>query len=184
MTFDEYREQQAWKDVQLSQCPFHPEGKCGFAEHGTYPRKFPEYCLIARWYCPTEHRTVSMLPDFFPSRFPGTLDEVEQAVNIADASASREQAAEALRSEITLPSALRWLRRRIKYVQEILNILAGLLCTQCPPDLPSFRKKYDLKFVLSHLRSIAGDHLQTLPPIIGFGPRHRHRYFPATISNN
>lgn len=130
------------------------------------------------------HRTVSMLPDFFPSRFPGTLDEVEQAVNIADTSVSQEQAAEALRPDITLPSALRWLRRRIKYVREILNILAGLLCTQCPPDLPCFREKCSVKSVLPYLRALAEDHLQSLPSIIGFGRRHRHRYSPLISSNN
>ena len=184
LTVEQYTEQQAWKQAKLEHCPFHPDGGCGFARHGTYPRKFPEYCLVARWYCPSEHCTISLLPDFFASRFPGTLDEVEQVVNIVETSISQEQAAENLRPEITLPSALRWMRRRIKYVREILNILAGLLSTECPPDLPSFREKYSVKAVLSHLRFFSEDYLQSLPPIIGFGTRHRHRYSPSMSSNN
>ena len=184
LTEKEYREQQAWHNIQLACCPFHPKGGCGFARHGTYPRKFPEYCLVARWYCPEKRCTISMLPDFFASRFPGTLDEVEHVVNVAEQSTSQEQAAESLRPDITLPSGLRWLRRRLKYVREILNILTGLLCTECPADLTSFRQKYGVQRVLSSLRSLCSEHLQSLPPIVGFGPRHSHRYSPCVSSNN
>ncbi len=82
VSIEEYLEQKAWEQARLPCCPFDPEGGCGLARHGTYPRKFPDYCLVARWYCPCERRTISLLPDFFASRFPGTLDEVEQTVNI------------------------------------------------------------------------------------------------------
>jgi len=184
LTEKEYRDQQAWNNVRLDCCPFHPDGGCGVSRHGTYPRKFPYYCLVARWYCPKEHRTISMLPDFFASRFPGTLDEVEHVVNVAEQATSQEQAAELLRPDITLPSGLRWLRRRLQYVLEILNILTGLLCTECPADLTSFRQKYGVRRVLSFLRSLCSEHLQSLPPIVGFGPRHHHRYSPRLSSNN
>jgi len=184
LTEEEYREQEGWKNVQLDHCPFHPEGGCGLSRHGTYPRKFPEYSLVARWYCPRQHCTISLLPDFFPSRFPGTLDEIEQVVNVANQAPSQEMAAELLRPELTLPAALRWLRRRIKYVREILNILTGLLCTECPPDLPSFRNKYGVQNVLPHLRSLCEEHLQSLPPVIGFGPRYPRRDFLSAPSNN
>ncbi len=139
---------------------------------------------MARWYCPSQHCTISLLPDFYASRFPGTLDEVEHVVNVAEQAPSQEAAAEILRPEITLPSALRWLRRRIKPVREILNILAGLLCTECPADLSSFREKYGVKAMLNHLRSLCEEHLQSLPPIIGFGPRHLRRDSLSTRSNN
>ena len=181
---EEYREQKGWKKVQLDCCPFHKQGGCGLSRHGTYPRKFPEYCLVARWYCPVKRCTISLLPDFFPSRFSGTLDEVEHAVNVADQVPSQEAAAEILRPEITLPSALRWLRRRIKPVREILNILTGLLCTECPADLPSFRKKYGVQRVLIHLRGLCEEHLQCLPPFIGFGPRRLWRDSLSALSNN
>ena len=130
------------------------------------------------------HQTIGLLPDFFASRFPGTLDEVEQAVNISQTHKNQEEAAEALRPEISLPSALRWLRRRLKYVKEALTILVGLLLTECPPDLASFRCKYGTDKVLVALRDIAESHLQSLPAIVGFCPRFRSRYCQPSISNN
>lgn len=146
------------------------------ASHGTYPRKFPEYCLVPRWYCPAACRSISLLPDFFASRLSGTLDEVEQIVNTAEAHKSQEKAAEALRPDISLPSALRWVRRRIKYVREILTILAGLLATECAPELVSFRMKFGTDRILTNLRQIAEEQLPSLPPIVGFGPRLGERY--------
>jgi hypothetical protein len=184
LTIEEYLEQKAWEQVELKSCPFHPDGGCGLAKHGFYPRKYPKYCLVARWYCPDAHRTISMLPDFFASRLPGTLDEVEQVVNTALSCKSQEQAAEVLRPDINLTSGLRWLRRRIGYVQEALTLMVGLLVTQCAPILAAFRKKYDTDSVLTKLRDIARVHLPSLPPVIGFGPRSHARYCHSVSSNN
>lgn len=184
LTPEEYIEQKAWKQASLDHCPFHPDGGCGFSRHGTYPRKVPEYSLIARWYCPTAHQTIGLLPDFFASRFPGTLDKVEQTVNIAQNHKSQEEAAEALRPDITLPSALRWLRRRIKYVKEALTIFVGLLQPGCSPDLASFRQKYATDRVLVRLRDIGESHLGSLPQIVGYYPRHKLRYCHSPPSNN
>ncbi len=130
------------------------------------------------------HCTISLLPDFFASRFPGTLDEVEQTVNIAQSCTSWEEAAEVLRPDISLPGGLRWLRRRVQYVREVLTILAGLLVTKCAPELEEFRKKYQANRVLTGLREIAEEHLPALPPIVGFGPRLRDRYCSLPCSNN
>jgi hypothetical protein len=184
LTIEEYLEQKAWTQASLSCCPFHPEGGCGLARHGTYPRKFPEYCLVARWYCPSAHETISLLPDFFASRFPGTLDEVEQTVNTAESCTSWEEAAETLRPDISLPSSLRWLRRRVRYVREVLTILTGLVVSKCAPELAEYRRKYHTDRVLTRLRDIAKEHLRFLPPIVGFGPRHGGRYCPRPCSNN
>ncbi|EFK07293.1 conserved hypothetical protein, partial [delta proteobacterium NaphS2] len=60
-SIEEYNEQKAWEHAELDHCPFHPEGGCDLARHGTYPRKFPEYCLVPRWYCPSAHKTISLL---------------------------------------------------------------------------------------------------------------------------
>ncbi len=184
LTVEEYIEQKAWEQAELAHCPFHPGGDCGYTKHGTYPRKFPTYCLVGRYYCPEAHQSISLLPDFFASRLPGTLDEVEHAVNIAEASGRQEEAAFTLRPEISLPAGLRWLRRRLKYVEEILTILTGLLVTECSPELNSFRKVYKTKNVLTRLRDVAREYLQSLPPIVGFGPRSCDRYFHLCSSNN
>lgn len=184
LTVEEYIEQEAWKKAELNHCPFHPDGDCNYTRHGTYPRKFPNYCLVVRYYCPAAHQSISLLPDFFASHFPGTLDEVEHAVNIAETSSSLEGAAFALRPEVSLPAGLRWLRRRIKYVDEILAILTGLLVTECPPELNAFRKVYKIETVLTGMRSIAQDFLQSLPPIVGFCPMPGSRYSRLCSSNN
>ena len=184
LTVEEYIEQKSWEQVELDHCPFHPNGSCGYTKHGTYPRKFPNHCLVTRYYCPKAHQSISLLPDFFASRLPGTLDEVEHAVNTAEASSSQEMAAFTLRPEISLPSGLRWLRRRLKYVHEILTILTGLLVTECSPELNSFRKVYKTRSIMTGLRDIAGEYLHVLPPIIGFGPRSRDRYCHLCSSNN
>lgn len=184
LTVEEYIEQEAWKHAELAHCPFHPDGGCNYAKHGTYPRKFPNYCLVVRYYCPDAQQSISLLPDFFASRLPGTLDEVEHAVNIAEASSSMEEAAFTLRPEVTLPAGLRWLRRRLEYVNEILTILAGLFATSCPPELSAFRKAYKVESVLTRMRCFAENTLQSLPPIVGFGPRSGDRYSPLSPSNN
>ena len=184
LTVEEYIEQKSWEQAELDHCPFHPDGSCSYTKHGTYPRKFPNHCLVTRYYCPEAHQSISLLPDFFASRLPGTLDEVEHAVNIAEASSSLEMAAFTLRPEISLPSGLRWLRRRLKYVHEILTILTGLLVTECSPELNSFRKVYKTRSIMTGLRDIAGEYLHVLPPIIGFGPRSRDRYCHLCSSNN
>ena len=138
-------------------------------------RKFPEFALIPRWYCPQQRQTVSMLPDFFASRLPGTLDEVEHAVNVAQTSPSLEKAAETLRPDILSAGALRWLRRRIRDVKLILTTVTGIILPGCPPVLSSFREALNTEQVLVSLRGKVAAYLQSLPPILGFGPRLQNR---------
>ena len=76
----------------------------------------PAGIRVARYRCPTARVTISLLPDFLASRLSGTLDEVEQVVELAQGAGSLEAAAERVRpaavaDAVTLPSALRWLRR-------------------------------------------------------------------------
>lgn len=184
LTISQYIEQRAWEQAKLDHCPFHPKGGCGLAKHGTYPRKFPEYCLVARWYCPKAHAGISLLPDFFACRFPGTLNEIEEVVDTAESCESLEQAAAELRPEITLTSALRWLRRRIKHVIEILTTARGIIGSACPPVLQLWRKQYAVQTVLQHLRIQVADHLHAFPPILGLASRSISRYFTKPPSNN
>lgn len=181
LSIEDYVQSRAWELVRLDSCPFHPRGGCGFARHGAYLRKFPIAAMIPRWYCPQARETASLLPDFFASRLPGTLDEVEQAVNVADDACSLETAAFVLRPEIELPGALRWLRRRIGYVRDILVTVAGLILPGCPPGLDPFRQALATGRVLVRLREKAASHLPSLPPILGFGPRHHSRWSAKTL---
>jgi hypothetical protein len=184
LTISQYIEQRAWEQAKLDRCPFHPKGGCSLSKHGTYPRKFPEYCQVARWYCPNAHQSISLLPDFFACRFPGTLNEVEEVVNTAENCSNQEQAAAEIRPEITLTSALRWLRRRIKHVYQILTTVKGMIGTRCPPVLELWRSQYGTTNLLQQLRIQVADHLHAFPPILGLAPRSVSRYFTKSPSNN
>src|SRR5256712_6783533 len=130
LTSEAYVAQCAWQRASLVRCPRHPAGGCGFARHGTYPRQTPAGMRIARYYCPTAHETFSLLPAGLASRFPGDLDDLERVVAHVEAARSIEAAADQLRPDIVLPSAVRWVRRRLTLVRTTLLAIVTLL-----PDL-------------------------------------------------
>lgn len=185
LTSEVYVKQEAWRFARLERCPFHPEGGCGFASHGTYERVSPPGCLIARCYCPTARATVSLLPDFLCCRLTGTLDEVEVAVATAEEVSSQEAASEALRPNVELPGALRWVRRRRRLVRAglsaVIGLLPGLLAGR-EPIVSSIRSALGAEMALVCLRSVAAPYLATLPPPLGFGPRPARRRISPTAS--
>jgi hypothetical protein len=185
LTSEEYVSQKAWRSARLERCPFHPEGGCGLARHGTYERVSPAGCLIARWWCPTAHTSISLLPDFLCARLTGTLAEVEAVVAAADAAPTQEAASEALRPDIELPGALRWLRRRRRLVHAGLAAAIGLLpglLAGCKPTVPSIRSALGAEVALVCLRELAEPHLGQLPPPLGFGHRPlRRRPSPTAV---
>jgi len=171
---EQYIQREAWRDVELSQCPLHPEGGCKIAKHGTYSRKFPDGVKIARWYCSDGCTTFSKLPDCLSSRLPGTLIEVEAVINQIESASSQEAAADNIRLDISLPSVLRWMRRRLFPIHLTLILLIELLPSlpdNCKPNFSSFRSALGIEFVLPHLRMLASPYLEILPPPLGFGPR-------------
>ena len=89
---------------------------------------------------------------------------------------SLEAAANRLRLDIELPGAIRWIRRRVKYVHASLTILLGLLpelFIGCQPTLTAFCQRLQTDFVLLTLREITALHLGFLPPPLGFRPPSR-----------
>jgi len=173
LTSKEYVTHQAWRDATLERCPLHPRGGCGFARHGTYERLNPPGTRIPRWYCPEGHCTFSLLADCFAARLSGSLQELEEVVVAAEQAKSQEAAADALRLDIELPGALRWIRRRLKAVRTALILLLGLfpdLLAGCPPTVNGFRQRLGIDFVLPALREIAQGQLRELPPPLGFKP--------------
>ena len=174
LTGEEYVSQQAWRTASLNRCPLHPNGGCGFARHGTYERLCPPGTFIARWYCPTAHRTFSLLPDCLAARLPGTLAEVEEVVCAVEQAESIEAACAKLRLEIELPGVLRWVRRRVRGVYASLILLKGILpelLEGCEPTLGAFAKRLGLEGVLVSLRRIAARYLSFLPSPLGLRPR-------------
>ena len=172
-TSKEYVKHQAWQDATLERCPLHPAGGCSFARHGTYERVNPPGTRIPRWYCPEGHCTFSLLADCFAARLSGSLQEVEAVVVAAEQACSREAAADALRLDIELPGALRWIRRRLKAVHTALILIRGLfpdLLGGCPPTLSALRQWLGVDWVLPVLREIAELQLARLQPPRGFQP--------------
>lgn len=187
LTSEEYVRQEAWRAATLPLCPKHPEGGCGFSRHGTYARKDPAGCRIARWYCRKGHCTFSLLPQFLAAKFPGELDEVEQVALAREQAGSIEAAAEQLRPEIEVPGGVRWVGRRSRLVTAALAAVLGLLpdLAGCEPTVQSLRDRLRAAPVLVVLRSLADEHLHALPPPLGFGPRplRRRRVRPASQQN-
>ena len=118
------------------------------------------------------------MPEFLCSRLTGTLAEVEAVVAAVEVAPTREQASEALRPDIELPGALRWIRRRVRLVHAGLAAAIGLLPTLLAgskPTVTSVRSALGAEVVLVCLRGAVAPHLGALPPPLGFGPRPTRR---------
>ena len=157
-----------WTIAKLPACPLHLSGGCGLARHGSYARAKPSGVRVARWYCPQGHRTFSLLPDFLAARLPGLLAEIEETIFAVVRSPSIEAAAASMRDlGVSLPAAIRWLRRRLGPVQRAIRALRD---TDTKVALV-----VDAGF-LTRLRLDLDDRaLAHLPPPLGFGVRGHGR---------
>lgn len=133
--------------------------------------------------------TIGLLPDFYASRTPGLLDDIEETVAIAESARSREEAAERVRpaadaNAVTLTTALRWLRRRVRSIHELLATIIGLVPARfegCAPTVTSFRERLGTNHVLVELRGICTRHLGHLSAPLGLigVPRRETRAHPS-----
>jgi hypothetical protein len=132
---------------------------------------------IARYYCPTAHETFSLLPDCLASHFPGELEAIEHVVAIVETARSVEAAADVLRPDITLPAAVRWIRRRLAPVRRTLLAIVTLIPDLFAGDarLAAVRLALATPSALMALRTHAAPHLATLPTPLGFHPRSARR---------
>ena len=168
-----YVADQQWRDAKLESCPLHPAGGCAFARHGSYPRAVPAGIRVARWYCPLGGRTFSLLPDFLAARLPGLLESIEQILVTASGFSSINLAADALRTDdVTLASAIRWLRRRLQPVRDALLGVAGDQERQrADGTLMAIGIGYNFgkaQGLVGLRRSLATDILAQLPAPLGF----------------
>lgn len=143
---------------------------------------------ITRYYCPTAHETFSLLPDCLASRFPGDLDDLERVVTHVETARSIEAAADVLRPDIVLPSAIRWVRRRLTLVRATLLAVVTLLPDLCGSQahLAAVRTTLATDHALVALRTRAVSLLSALPRPLGFAPpsgsrhaRHLRRQHPV-----
>lgn len=179
LSAEEYVSQRFWEQASLASCPLHPDGGCHLSRHTSYERVSPPGCRIARYRCPSDRVTFSLLPDCLASRLSATLPEVEEAV---DGVERREGSMAQLGAELRpankdhdrVQGVVRYLRRRCRGVHAALVTIIGLLPERFaghPPTLEGFRAALGVKHVLGALRGLVADHLDSLPPPLGFGPR-------------
>jgi hypothetical protein len=173
LTSKDYVTHTAWHQATLDVCPRHPEGGCGFASHGTYPRVKPSGMRVARWYCPKAQTTFSLLPDCMCARMGGSLDETERVVALSDRIGVEKAAMELRVGEVELPGALRWLRRRRQGVRAALLALITALPGQLgsAPEIEAMRLALKTERLLVALREIGTAQLHSLPAPLGFGRR-------------
>jgi hypothetical protein len=168
---ESYIAKEEWRDACLPSCPLHPSGGCSFARHGSYVRLNPPGVRVARWYCPEGRRTFSLLPDFLAAKLPGLLESVEDAAATAFSAKSMEAAADAVREiDVTLASALRWLRRRVRAVKEVVAAVSRLVLE--PNGIATWESvaRLDLggHVLLRLRRSLPLQLLNSLPAPLGF----------------
>ena len=158
LTGEQYVSARAWRAARLDRCPNHPHGGCSLSCHGTYERKTPAGARVARWYCRESHTTFSLLPDCLAARLPGTLADLESVAVTVEASRSVEAAADALRRDVVeLPGALRWVRRRVVLVRNVLVRVIGLIperLSGCAAEMAAVRARLESENVLMELRAL------------------------------
>ena len=85
----------------------------------------PAGVRVARWWCPKQRASVSLLPSFLAARLSGTLAAVEDVVAEVEAAGSVAAAVETLHppdaaDAVGLPGALRSIRRRVAAIRAAL----------------------------------------------------------------
>lgn len=177
-TSESYVSQQAWRTASLECCPFHPDRPCGLRTLGSYRRVWPAGARIARFWCPVQRASVSLLPAFLAARMTGALDAVEAVVDAVEAAGTVAAAIDAVHAAtdaaaIGLVSARRSIERRLRPVRAVLKAAVTMLpeLIGCAPTLDSIRRRLDGRAVLLELRRRLAAHLQVLAPPVGFGAR-------------
>jgi hypothetical protein len=178
LTFEEYATSKGWEQATLEVCPLCRSGARHLQGLGTYMRKVPAVAYVKRYYCPEQHTTFGLLPDFYASRKPGTLDDIERVAAVAEVEGSQERSAEHLRpgdapDAVTLRAAVAWVRRRVAWVVALLLTVASLLpdlFVGVPASVRAFRSHLGTSRVLVALRGICARHLYALPAPLGLNP--------------
>ena len=157
----------------LSTVPTTSTRGCRLARHGTYRRKTPAGCRVARYYCPDAHRTFSLLPEFMAAGVPGTLQSIEDSVVAVEETDSLAAGADRARPgrHVDSRAARRWSVRRVNWVQLILTIAIAIhpdLFANIPVSVTAFRQHTGSETVLVDLRLVASRHLQAMPNPVGF----------------
>lgn len=151
-TSESYVSQEGWRDARIERCP-----KCEkrIFRHGTYRRKVPDGTRIARFYCRPCHLTVSLLPHLLAAGYSDTLVAQEEAVKAVAEHESFDAAAVALRPDIELQGARRWLRRRL-HRRALLLVLAATALGVAPDSVAVFSLRVDYPQLIRQMPTPVG----------------------------
>lgn len=135
---------------------------------------------IPRFLCPVARRTISLLPEFMACKLTGTLADLEEAVTVAEEARTQADAMRVLRpddvvSSVVLSPAKRWLRRRQRWVAEVLSAAVTVLALDisAPLTLAKVREHLGIAAVLLALRRRMPRQIHALAAPVGLGQRGR-----------
>jgi len=140
------------------------------------------------------------LPDCYASRVSGPLIRIEKVVIMVEKAAGIDADSEIKLTDLSLSDLdlvehaeaagvdqelfdstldIRWLKRRVEYVHEILVIMIFLFpeyFSGCIPTLSAFRSRLaqnsiSQDFILVQLRMLSIDRIHTIPFPMGFQPK-------------
>jgi len=151
-TSESYVIEEGWRDASIERCP---RCRATIPRHGTYARKVPDGTRIARFYCRPCKMTVSSLPSFLAAGYSETLAVQKGAVASVGAHPTFDAAARAMRPDIELQGARRWLRRRVRRHQLATLIVATVLAVS-PEVADPFAMRVEMPEVLRHAPTPAG----------------------------
>ena len=134
---------------------------------------------MARYWCPREGASISVLPAFLAARMRGTLDAVEAAVHAVEQTGSLTAAVEQVHPAdapraIGSVCARRSIGRRLCAVRAALLAVVTLMperLTGIAPTITALRQALGVERVLVTVRAIIEPHLGALPTPLGFRNR-------------
>lgn len=103
------------------------------------------------------------------------MSAIEQVVATVEAAPTLVGCVEQLRPDpVSLPSALRWIHRRLRLVYPLLPLVVTLLPEQlahCEPTVAAMRQRLSVPWLLLTLRALLCTLLQMLSRALGFAHR-------------
>ena len=172
LTGEEYVKAEAWRDARLERCPIHPHGGCSIRGHGTYERKTPRGAKVPRWYCRESHTT-----DQPSGRLSGGASAGHAGRCGSGCRGGRGGAepggcgGRAAHGRVELPGAVRWVRRRVRLIHDVLSRIIGLIPDRlagCAATMVAVRARLGSDRALMTLRALVAAQLAMLPSPLGF----------------